>query len=60
MEFERHVLPLDIAGFIQPVAERGRHGDESTLSRFGTEEPNHGHRPLLRARRERPCSRSAN
>ena len=52
--FDRHVLALDIAGLLQALAKsaqtvRGR------VRRCGVEEPDHRHRRLLRARRERPA-----
>src|SRR5262249_35359680 len=51
--FDRNVLPIDIAGFLQALTECGRHGLEA-VSRAGVEKPDHRHRRLLRARRERP------
>src|SRR5262245_50614429 len=58
MVIDRHVLTLDIAGFPESVAERGCSRCESRC-RPGVEEPDHRHRRLLRARRERPRSRAA-
>src|SRR6516225_3555233 len=58
MVLDRHVLTLDIAGFPEGVAERGCERRES-LWRPGVEKPDHRHHRLLRACRERPCSRRA-
>jgi len=58
--FRRHVLALDVADFAQALPER-----EQTVcvkrgvSRSTAEEPDHRHRRLLPARRERPSSRRA-
>jgi hypothetical protein len=53
-----HVLTLDVAGFLQTLAERG---DERPppVRRSAVEETDHRHRRLLRARCERPRSRRA-
>src|SRR5262245_48483148 len=51
--FDRHVPPLDIASVAQAMAERG--GElRVRAGRPTIEEPDHRHRRLLRARRERP------
>src|SRR5262249_52238922 len=50
---DRHVLALDIAGFFEALAKSA----QALCNRFGRsdlEKPNHRHRRLLRARRERP------
>ena len=51
--FDQNIAALDIAGFSEPFAEAG---DESRVcfGRARMEQPNHRHRRLLRARRERP------
>jgi hypothetical protein len=51
--FDRDILALDIAGFIQALTERGREGHIARSCR-AVEKPDHRHRRLLRARRERP------
>src|SRR5262249_55530059 len=56
--FDRHVLALDVAGFAQALTE-GDHGACERPRRRAVEEPNHRHRRLLRARRERPSGRRA-
>src|SRR5262249_20704911 len=56
--FDRHVLALDIASFFQALAERA-HKVREQIRRSAVEESDHRHRRLLRARRERPCSRRA-
>ena len=57
-EFDRDVLALDEARFLQALAKRGdevRHVGE----RRAAEKPDHRHRRLLRARGKRPCGRAA-
>src|SRR5262249_20677480 len=54
----REVLAVDQARFTQALPERS-HAIGVGLRRAGTEEPNHRHRRLLRARRERPCDHRA-
>src|SRR5262245_64558387 len=54
--FDRDILALDIAGFIQALTERGREGHIARSCR-AVEKPDHRHRRLLRARRERPRGR---
>src|SRR5262245_17050039 len=50
---DRHILTLDVAGFTKALAECGQIA--CTIGRpRGAEEPDHRHRALLRARRERP------
>ena len=53
-EFDRYIAALDVAGFIQALAER-RNEIGGGLGRTGSEEPDHRHRRLLRARCKRPC-----
>jgi hypothetical protein len=50
---DRHVLTVDVASLLQALAERL---DERGISvwRCAVEKPDHRHRALLRARRERP------
>jgi hypothetical protein len=56
--FDRNVLPLDEACFLQALAERGcklrRNG-----GRRAAQKSNHRHRRLLRPRRDRPRDRRA-
>src|SRR5215813_326186 len=55
---DRHILALDVAGFTKALAECGQ--ISCTIDRRrAAEEPDHRHRRLLRARRERPRSRRA-
>src|SRR5262245_51864362 len=55
---DRHILTLDVAGFTKALAECGQIA--CTIGRpRGAEEPDHRHRRLLRARRERPAGRPA-
>src|SRR5262249_12047587 len=56
--FDSHVLALDIAGFAQAPTERAQTAREH-VRRFTAEVSDHGHRRLLRVRRERPCRRRA-
>jgi len=51
--FDRQVLALDVAGFFQALSERC-HGVCDCARRYVTEEADHRHRRLLRARGERP------
>src|SRR5262245_2337638 len=51
--FDRDVLAFDIAGFLQTLTERGRHGP-IPVGRGAVEKPNHRHRCLLRTRGHRP------
>src|SRR5262245_46706042 len=51
--FDRDILALDIAGFIQALTERGREGHIARSCR-AVEKPDHRNRRLLPARRERP------
>src|SRR6476646_5007098 len=56
-EFDRHILALDIASFVQTLTER--RDNRCRLARGpAAEEPDHWHRRLLRTRRKRPCCRS--
>jgi hypothetical protein len=52
----RHILALDVAGFVEALAERGGKG---RIGRSGIDESDDGHRRLLRPRRERPGGRGA-
>src|SRR5439155_1932361 len=56
--FDRHILSLDVAGFAQPLAERG-HKRSRRRAGIGAEDADHRHRLLLRARSERPCRHRA-
>src|SRR6516165_8628957 len=58
MVFDRHVLTLDITCFAEGVAERG-HIVCHRIGRPEVYEPDHRHRRLLRACRERPRRRAA-
>ena len=50
---DRHILALDVAGFTNALPECGQ--IVCTIGRRrAAEEPDHRHRRLLRARRERP------
>src|SRR6516165_6997132 len=52
MVLHRHVLALDVAGFVEALAEPGNKG---RIRQSGIDEADHRHcRLLLRARRERP------
>src|SRR5262249_607798 len=53
--FDRHVLAFDVAGLSKAFPERS-HQVLPLAGRGGIKESGHGHRWLLRARRERPCS----
>src|SRR5215471_19736544 len=55
---DRYVATLDVADLAQPLLERAYLGRPS-VRRVAADEPNHRHRPLLCARRERPRSRTA-
>jgi hypothetical protein len=57
-EFDRDVLALDEACFLQTLAERGHEMSERRERRVA-EKPDYRHRRLLRACRERPCGRAA-
>ena len=56
--YDRQVLALDIAGLLQALAKCAQ-TVRDRVRRCGVEEPDHRHRRLLRARRERPRSRRA-
>src|SRR5215471_13034670 len=49
---------LDIAGFPQSIVKRAQTAAKK-VGPFGAEHPDHRHRRLLRARRERPRNRRA-
>ena len=51
---DRHVLALDVAGFIEAFAERG-HKARVGIGRSVSDKPDHRHRRLLRPRRKRPA-----
>src|SRR5262249_45976081 len=55
---DRDVLTFHKARFVEPLPERGQEGPE-VVKRTETEEPDHRHPRLLRARRERPRGRAA-
>ena len=57
--FDRDVLALDIAGFASGPGGTRADGMRVRVRRCAAEEPDHRHRRLLRARRERPRSRRA-
>src|SRR5262245_43212388 len=56
--FDRHVLAFEVAGFIQAPPE-GSHTVGGGLGRPRVEPPDHRHRWLLRASRQRPRRRRA-
>jgi len=57
--FDADIAVLDVTGLSQTLAERGNDMSECH-GRSAVEEPDHRHRRLLRARRERPhCGRAA-
>src|SRR5262249_48152336 len=56
--FDRYVAALDVADFAQALLESA-YIVRPEVGRSVAKEPNHWHRRLLRARRERPRSRSA-
>ena len=58
MVLDRHVLALDVAGFVEALAERSGIA-RGGLGRPGVDEADDRHRRLLRARRERPRRRAA-
>ena len=53
VKFDRDVAAFDIAGFTQASSKRPDIVSVR-LGRAGVEKPDHRHRRLLRARRERP------
>src|SRR5262249_3826493 len=53
-----HVLAVDVAGFTEAFTKRDRIARVG-LGRPVSDKPNHRHRALLRARRERPRGRRA-
>src|SRR6516165_10143426 len=56
--FDRHIAPFGIAVFAQSSPKHTQPGREH-IARASIEEPDHRHRRLLRACRERPSSRRA-
>jgi hypothetical protein len=57
-ELDRHILAVDIAGFLQALTER-RHEGRVPAKRSAVEEPDHWQLLLLRLRNDRPCRRAA-
>src|SRR2546429_420600 len=57
-ECDVRILPLAVAGLGQTLAERS-HSRCRLVGRPAADEPDHRHRRLLRARRERPRGRCA-
>src|SRR6266481_6957012 len=57
---DRHVLTLDVAGFLQALEERNGHVLVVIISRLGAEEPDHRHRRLLRSPHHGPRRRAPN
>src|SRR5262245_16470768 len=57
--FARHVTALDIARFFQALPKEGQAQWIVQPPGRNTKEPDHRHRRLLRARRQRPCRRRA-
>ena len=55
---DRHVLTLDVAGFVEAFAERG-HIACVGIGRTYADKPDHRHRRLLRVRSERRRNGSA-
>jgi hypothetical protein len=55
VELDRRVLPFDVAGFLQALAERA-HEVRHVGERPAAHEANHRHRRLLPARCLRPCN----
>jgi hypothetical protein len=53
MVFDRDVVPLDEAGFLQALAERGREMLK-ICERCVSDKPDHRHRALLRTRHDWP------
>src|SRR5262249_18322287 len=56
--YDPDILVRGVAGFPEPIM-KGRQHVRCTSGRSALEEPNHWHRELLRARRERPRRRAA-
>src|SRR5262249_54844927 len=56
---DRHILPLDVAGFTNALPECGQKACTIGRRPRAAEEPDRRHRRLLRARRERPCGCAA-
>src|SRR6516165_1637078 len=56
--FDRDIPPLDIAGFLKTFTE-GSHKERVSSGCSAAEKPDHRHRRLLRARRQRPRRRGA-
>src|SRR5262249_4568811 len=54
MVLHRHVLALDVAGFVEALAEPGNKG---RIRQSGIDEADHWHHRLLRRRRQRPRRR---
>ena len=58
MVLDEHVLALDVAAFAEAFNERGCMA-RGAIERPTADKPDHRHRGLLRARRERPRRRRA-
>ena len=56
MVLDRHVLALDVAGFVEALAKRS---DSARIRRPAVDKSDNRHRRLLRPRRKRPCRRTA-
>ena len=52
---DRHVLALEVAGFLEAFTKRGT-VLRGAFRRAGVDQSHHRHSRLLRARRERPCA----
>ena len=57
-EFDRHVVPLDIAGFLQALEKRKGEVLVFVVGGLGAEIPDYRHRRLLRPRHHRPRRRA--
>jgi len=56
MVLHRHVLSLDVAGFVEALAKRS---DSARIRRPAVDKSDNRHRRLLRPRRNRPNRRAA-
>ena len=57
-QFDRHVLTIDIAGFLQAGEKRNGEVLVCIISGLSAEDANHRHRRLLSPRRKRPRRRA--
>src|SRR5436853_7879845 len=57
--FDRYILSFDVAGFAQPLEERGDKRCRRRAGRPGVEDADHRHRLLLRTSGERQCRHRA-